>query len=246
MPGAGNPQAWNRYAYTLYNPLRYIDPSGQKRQSNTILIDGDHQLISNGNLTDGGGGSPYYVFNGEAASAYILTITYEDIIELTSQAFMEREGRDFLHIAEEDHRDNAYYCVVLIMMAVTDEQGGGWQYEYDFTLFAWDKASRYNHTDMLLDYMGDVPGVSVMYDLPVDEMIEEDIVLIHQDNINLGTAYNHARMVTAVNVDGTVYVTEALGTFDSDDEYDHKILTRDFWDVSVGYDILNYVVIRIH
>jgi len=28
VPGAGNPQAWNRYAYVLYNPLRYIDPSG--------------------------------------------------------------------------------------------------------------------------------------------------------------------------------------------------------------------------
>jgi len=28
VPGAGNPLAWNRYAYTLYNPLRYVDPSG--------------------------------------------------------------------------------------------------------------------------------------------------------------------------------------------------------------------------
>jgi hypothetical protein len=26
--GAGNPQAWDRYAYTLNNPLRYTDPSG--------------------------------------------------------------------------------------------------------------------------------------------------------------------------------------------------------------------------
>jgi len=28
IPGAGNPQAFDRYAYTLNNPLRYTDPSG--------------------------------------------------------------------------------------------------------------------------------------------------------------------------------------------------------------------------
>ena len=28
IPGAGNPLAWDRYAYTLDNPLRYSDPSG--------------------------------------------------------------------------------------------------------------------------------------------------------------------------------------------------------------------------
>ena len=28
VPGAGNPQALNRYAYTLGNPVRYTDPSG--------------------------------------------------------------------------------------------------------------------------------------------------------------------------------------------------------------------------
>ncbi len=28
VPGAGNPQAWNRYAYTLNNPVNLIDPSG--------------------------------------------------------------------------------------------------------------------------------------------------------------------------------------------------------------------------
>ncbi|GAB4578180.1 MAG: hypothetical protein Fur0022_09140 [Anaerolineales bacterium] len=28
VPGAGNPLAWDRYAYTLNNPLRYIDPTG--------------------------------------------------------------------------------------------------------------------------------------------------------------------------------------------------------------------------
>jgi RHS repeat-associated protein len=28
VPGAGNPQALNRYSYTYNNPLRYVDPSG--------------------------------------------------------------------------------------------------------------------------------------------------------------------------------------------------------------------------
>jgi hypothetical protein len=30
VPGAGNPQAFNRYSYALSNPLKYIDPSGHK------------------------------------------------------------------------------------------------------------------------------------------------------------------------------------------------------------------------
>ena len=28
VPGAGNPQALNRYAYVVNNPVKYIDPSG--------------------------------------------------------------------------------------------------------------------------------------------------------------------------------------------------------------------------
>jgi RHS repeat-associated protein len=32
VPGAGKPQALNRYAYTLNNPLKYIDPSGHAQK----------------------------------------------------------------------------------------------------------------------------------------------------------------------------------------------------------------------
>ncbi len=34
VPGAGNPQAFNRYSYSLSNPLKYTDPSGH----NPILV----------------------------------------------------------------------------------------------------------------------------------------------------------------------------------------------------------------
>jgi RHS repeat-associated protein len=50
VPGVGNPMAWNRYGYVLYNPLKYIDPSGhwyiegwkeeylQKQEGNTSAV----------------------------------------------------------------------------------------------------------------------------------------------------------------------------------------------------------------
>jgi hypothetical protein len=30
VPGAGNPQAWNRFSYVTNNPIKFSDPSGQK------------------------------------------------------------------------------------------------------------------------------------------------------------------------------------------------------------------------
>jgi RHS repeat-associated protein len=38
VPGAGNPQAYNRYAYTLNNPLRYVDPSGHAAETIVDII----------------------------------------------------------------------------------------------------------------------------------------------------------------------------------------------------------------
>ena len=39
VPGAGNPLAWDRYAYTLNNPVRYIDPSGHRPCNGTGFQD---------------------------------------------------------------------------------------------------------------------------------------------------------------------------------------------------------------
>ena len=39
VPGAGNPQAWNRYGYVNNNPIKYNDPSGQKYVFSMIQIE---------------------------------------------------------------------------------------------------------------------------------------------------------------------------------------------------------------
>ncbi len=37
VPGAGNPQAYNRYSYVLNNPLRYIDPTGHENEASDFI-----------------------------------------------------------------------------------------------------------------------------------------------------------------------------------------------------------------
>ena len=41
IPGAGNSQSWDRYAYTLNNPIRYKDPSGHLSCSAQHVAEGD-------------------------------------------------------------------------------------------------------------------------------------------------------------------------------------------------------------
>ncbi len=41
VPGAGNPLAWDRFAYTLNNPVRYTDPSGHGYCSNPSVAESE-------------------------------------------------------------------------------------------------------------------------------------------------------------------------------------------------------------
>jgi RHS repeat-associated protein len=62
VPGAGNPAAYNRYGYVMYNPVRYTDPSGHISVSDDIDPEifrgtpctGDFQvcLLNNGAIFD--------------------------------------------------------------------------------------------------------------------------------------------------------------------------------------------------
>ncbi len=50
VSGAGNPQAWNRYAYTLNNPLRFFDPTGHTPCVGDNWDDGPRCLHQEGSI----------------------------------------------------------------------------------------------------------------------------------------------------------------------------------------------------
>ena len=57
MPGVGNSQAWDRYAYVGNNPLKYTDPNGHGRESTDcgpdgIFCDSWGKLLSNSKIYD--------------------------------------------------------------------------------------------------------------------------------------------------------------------------------------------------
>ena len=92
IPGAGNSSAWDRYAYTLNNPLRYTDPSGHY-----ACGDGDNDCDSNpGNFLGGGGtgsvgiGSAY---SREEELENLLPTTYT-ISSYNSGANQQQTGGD--------------------------------------------------------------------------------------------------------------------------------------------------------
>ena len=60
VPGAANPQAYNRYSYVLNNPLKYIDPSGHSQCQTQEDFDdmGTTPMGTGGNGGGGGGGKP--------------------------------------------------------------------------------------------------------------------------------------------------------------------------------------------
>jgi RHS repeat-associated protein len=58
VPGAGNPAAWNRYAYVMYNPLKYTDPSGHRNEGVWCMNHPDDPgCQGNGKAGGGTGGS---------------------------------------------------------------------------------------------------------------------------------------------------------------------------------------------
>jgi hypothetical protein len=76
VPGAGNPQAFNRYSYTLNNPLRYTDPSGHMQEDDDYNCHGCtlpppcNNCGGGGNEDDnnnGGGGSSVEDFFSDIA-----------------------------------------------------------------------------------------------------------------------------------------------------------------------------------
>jgi len=89
VPGAGNPLAWNRYAYTLYNPLRYVDPSGHwtsKKQFVEIMLE---ELHVEGSLID----------NSEDTTIS-FTIIIEDKNKITYHEFnIEYTGWDYYEMS---------------------------------------------------------------------------------------------------------------------------------------------------
>jgi RHS repeat-associated protein len=58
VPGAGNPQAFNRYSYVLNNPIRLVDPSGNRACGDGEEIDCTGKLyITSTSLNKGCGGT---------------------------------------------------------------------------------------------------------------------------------------------------------------------------------------------
>ncbi len=92
VPGAGNPQAFNRYSYALNNPVRYTDPSGYKicddvdAYGRCITYDygDDGSSTSSGSTWSGndgdgdGGGGDGGGSGGYLASPLAVDITYFD------------------------------------------------------------------------------------------------------------------------------------------------------------------------
>jgi len=76
VPGAGNPQAFNRYSYVLNSPLNYIDPTGHY-----ACGDGEDQEEC------GQGGS--YPGNGGSNGATPLPINPQDLIFIAVGVFAE-------------------------------------------------------------------------------------------------------------------------------------------------------------
>jgi len=76
VPGAGNPQAFNRYSYVLNSPLKYIDPTGHRACGDGELdgdCDGNAGEQETGGM--GGGGENNDTSNSSQTTTYLPLIT---------------------------------------------------------------------------------------------------------------------------------------------------------------------------
>ena len=73
MPGAANPQAWNRYSYVVNNPLKYTDPTGHMYEcSGTCGRTGTFVDVINSFID-----SPFAEYYGQLANAERSIYAYD-------------------------------------------------------------------------------------------------------------------------------------------------------------------------
>jgi RHS repeat-associated protein len=70
VPDPGNPIDWDRYGYVRDNPVKYIDPSGQKLDPFGADFGGQDVIQLGGVYLKGGPGTPYNGYAAEAEGEY--------------------------------------------------------------------------------------------------------------------------------------------------------------------------------
>jgi RHS repeat-associated protein len=89
VPGAGNPQAFNRYAFVFNNPLKYVDPSG-------------HEPCESGTGIDCQGGQRYSQTHEDELRQYLLLLLqHRELGEIDDLQLMQL----FLTRSFDLHRD---------------------------------------------------------------------------------------------------------------------------------------------
>jgi RHS repeat-associated protein len=110
VPGASNSQTLNRFAYTLNNPLKYIDPSGHCSVDGHVMadgsaacswVDGHPDQITGGQYPPGNYPIPQAIeikYGADGNWNYDLTWRQiaDDPVELVTRAIMSEEGSKLL------------------------------------------------------------------------------------------------------------------------------------------------------
>jgi RHS repeat-associated protein len=227
VPGAGNPAAYNRYGYVMYNPLKYTDPSGHRNEGVWCMNHPD----------DPGCRVLERNYDPEAAVAYAAD---EKRTEESYRAYYKSISR------EEDKPtiDALSLCTIFVMDCVM--VGGGWNSGLEGEVDDWSEGTAYNRTDLLYYYLvesrDDVELIEVSGDVfNAEDFQIGDIVLYDQhvldDQGNL-LPYNHAMIVTNVDISkNEVWIYEMSGP--SSEQGGRNISETTF-------PIFGYVIIRIN